>query len=792
MSYQVLARKWRPQSFKEMVGQEHVLKALIHSLDQKRLHHAYLFTGTRGVGKTTIGRILAKCLNCETEITSVPCGQCDACREITEGRFVDLIEIDAASRTKVEDMRELLDNVQYAPTRGRFKVYLIDEVHMLSQSSFNALLKTLEEPPEHVKFLFATTDPQKLPVTILSRCLQFNLKNMPPERIVGHLKNVLGQEQIAFEESALWLLARSADGSMRDALSLTDQAIAYGNHKLAEREVSAMLGSIDQKQVYRIIEAVANLNAEKVLDEVASLAEYSPDYSAVLANVISVLHRVAIEQAVPGSTDNSMGDQQQIVDLASALSAEDVQLFYQVALVGRSDLPISPDQRAGLEMVLLRMLAFQPNVDKNTPKLQLTSSDGNNEAQAVVSQVATQPQAAGPRGEAIVNAEETIANAEETIANAEETTANAEQPVGDSDNAKEQTASDAVSAAEGLAETSSPATAAINAQAASPSETEQAAGTESAPPWDTHSPDYISSEAVAPATGFTEASSSNGGVSSPAEVTASQSFGAHSDAPPEGLPAHNGGQGNVDSYDEQYLRAQSNDEQSGSGTPGSTEDNPLTDSTQKKTADPTLAADADAQQGRREQKPDLAPQTNVTEPGAGRSVADLQSGTIDNNSNVETDNSAEIPKAPAPVSSTQEVLPESAGIDDFLSIDNPWPHILPLLKLTGMTQNLAANTGLKLEHDRAELCAAEGNYKLLTDTHKSRIIAAFKRLFGDSFQVDFSLGRTEVETPAEWKERKREERLALAVSSIEQDPNVVTLVNKFDATILTTTVEPID
>lgn len=359
MSYQVLARKWRPQNFKQMVGQEHVLKALIHALESQRLHHAYLFTGTRGVGKTTIGRILAKCLSCHQGITAEPCGQCGACTSITEGRYVDLIEIDAASRTKVEDMRELLENVQYAPSEGRFKIYLIDEVHMLSQSSFNALLKTLEEPPEHVKFLFATTDPQKLPVTILSRCLQFNLKNMSPERIVGHLQNILGQEQVSFEDMALWALARAADGSMRDALSLTDQAIAYGNHALTETGVSAMLGTVDQKKIYRILDCLISRNAAAMLDEIKALAEFSPNYASVLATIAEVLHRVAIEQAVPGACDNSMGDQEQVVSYARKLCAEDVQLFYQVALVSRQDLAITPDPKSGLEMALLRMLAFQ-------------------------------------------------------------------------------------------------------------------------------------------------------------------------------------------------------------------------------------------------------------------------------------------------------------------------------------------------------------------------------------------------------------------------------------------------
>ncbi|MRI34830.1 DNA polymerase III subunit gamma/tau [Endozoicomonas sp. OPT23] len=360
MSYQVLARKWRPRSFKELVGQTHVLQALVNALDQDRLHHAYLFTGTRGVGKTTIARILAKCLNCEQGVSSTPCGECAACHEINDGRFVDLIEVDAASRTKVEDTRELLDNVQYAPTRGRFKVYLIDEVHMLSAHSFNALLKTLEEPPPHVKFLLATTDPQKLPVTILSRCLQFGLKNMTPERIVGHLENVLGQETIGFESQALWQLARAADGSMRDALSLTDQAIAFGNGRVNELEVSVMLGTIDQGQVMKMITALAAGQATDVLAAVAELAEHAPDYAAVLDDMLAMLHRIAIAQAVPDAVDNSQGDREQVLQLASGMMAEDVQLYYQVGLVGKRDLPLAPDPRGGFEMALLRMLAFRP------------------------------------------------------------------------------------------------------------------------------------------------------------------------------------------------------------------------------------------------------------------------------------------------------------------------------------------------------------------------------------------------------------------------------------------------
>ncbi len=368
MSYQVLARKWRPRSFREMVGQTHVLKALINALDSQRLHHAYLFTGTRGVGKTTIARIIAKCLNCETGISSTPCGTCSVCREIDEGRFVDLIEVDAASRTKVEDTRELLENVQYAPSRGRYKVYLIDEVHMLSTHSFNALLKTLEEPPPHVKFLLATTDPQKLPVTILSRCLQFSLKNMPPERVVEHLTHVLTAESIPFEEDALWLLGRAADGSMRDAMSLTDQAIAFGEGKVLAADVRSMLGTLDHGQVYGVLHALLEGDARALLEAVRHLAEQGPDWNGVLSEMLNVLHRVAIAQALPEAVDNGQGDRDKVLALAQALPAEDVQFYYQMGLIGRRDLPLAPDPRGGFEMVLLRMLAFRPADADGAPR----------------------------------------------------------------------------------------------------------------------------------------------------------------------------------------------------------------------------------------------------------------------------------------------------------------------------------------------------------------------------------------------------------------------------------------
>lgn len=360
MSYQVLARKWRPRTFNELIGQSHVVRALSNALDNDRLHHAYLFTGTRGVGKTTLARIFAKSLNCEQGVSSTPCGQCSICKEIDEGRFVDLLEVDAASRTKVDQTRELLDNVPYAPVRGRYKVYLIDEVHMLSEKSFNALLKTLEEPPPHVKFLLATTDPQKVPVTVLSRCLQFNLKRLPLEQIQGYLQTLLEREGLKHEIKALWHLAKGADGSMRDALTLMDQAIAFGAGTVNEDDVRSMLGTISQDHVHDLLDALADLNADRVLELAHGLAEMAPDFSGVLRDLLALLHRIALVQAVPQVLDNSAGDQEQVAALAEKMAPEDVQLFYQIGLIGQRDLPLAPDPQSGFEMVLLRMLAFRP------------------------------------------------------------------------------------------------------------------------------------------------------------------------------------------------------------------------------------------------------------------------------------------------------------------------------------------------------------------------------------------------------------------------------------------------
>jgi DNA polymerase-3 subunit gamma/tau len=361
MSYQVLARKWRPRNFSTLVGQEHVVRALTHALSEQRLHHAYLFTGTRGVGKTTIARILAKSLNCERGITATPCGTCSACQEIDGGRFVDLLEVDAATNTRVDEMRQLLENAVYAPTRGRFKVYVIDEVHMLSNSAFNAMLKTLEEPPEHVKFILATTDPQKIPVTVLSRCLQFNLKQMPAGAISGHLSHILQAEGIPFELPALGLISRSASGSMRDALSLLDQAIAHGAGKVEEAQLRSMLGTVDQDYLFAVLEALSDGNASALLQIAADLGMRSLSFSAALQELAALLTRLQIAQCVPSSIEEDDPERERLLQLAAAFTPEFIQLAYQIAVIGRNELAAAPDEYAGFVMTLLRLHAFRPS-----------------------------------------------------------------------------------------------------------------------------------------------------------------------------------------------------------------------------------------------------------------------------------------------------------------------------------------------------------------------------------------------------------------------------------------------
>ena len=406
MSYEVLARKLRPSDFSALVGQEHVVKALSHALDSGRLHHAYLFTGTRGVGKTTIARILAKSLNCEQGVSSTPCGQCSICLEVQENRFMDLIEVDAASRTGVDDTRELLENAQYMPTRGRYKVYLIDEVHMLSMASFNALLKTLEEPPEHVKFLLATTDPKKVPVTVLSRCLQFQLKNLSAQMIADYLVQVLADENIEYEQAGVEILAKSAQGSMRDALSLTDQTIAYGQGKLMHADVVGMLGVVGHDEVTALLEAIAEGYAPKAMDISAQLAERNNDFADVLRELLEALHKMAVDQAVNGAD--------------SLFDAEEVQLYYQIVLVGLRDIEIAPDPRSGFEMTLLRMLAFAPKPDSSVPpRLRETPADGKEEGTEAQRSVDTDNDAPVAGSESALESTPSASTAETSVASIE-------------------------------------------------------------------------------------------------------------------------------------------------------------------------------------------------------------------------------------------------------------------------------------------------------------------------------------------------------------------------------------
>ncbi len=381
MSYQVLARKWRPKSFATLVGQDHVVRALSNALEQQRLHHAYLFTGTRGVGKTTLARILAKSLNCEAGISAQPCGVCSACTEIDRGRFVDLIEVDAASNTQVDAMRDLLDNAQYAPTAGRFKVYIIDEVHMLSKSAFNAMLKTLEEPPAHVKFILATTDPQKVPVTVLSRCLQFNLRQMAGTAIIDHLQGILSEEAIPFQANALHLIARAANGSMRDALSLTDQAIAYGGQTVNETEVRAMLGAIDQSYLYQLLNALLAGDGAAIIEQTKAMEQRSLSFESALNDMAQLLHQIAVAQTVPDSVANDLPERALLLDFAQRIAPTSLQLYYQIALLGRRDISLAPDEFAGFSMTLLRMLAFTPN-EQSLPTASLSAGSLASAAQA--------------------------------------------------------------------------------------------------------------------------------------------------------------------------------------------------------------------------------------------------------------------------------------------------------------------------------------------------------------------------------------------------------------------------
>ncbi len=747
MSYQVLARKWRPGNFHEMVGQEHVLRALINALDHNRLHHAYLFTGTRGVGKTTIARILAKCLNCEVGVSSNPCGQCSACTEIAEGRFVDLIEVDAASRTKVEDTRELLENVQYAPTRGRYKVYLIDEVHMLSGHSFNALLKTLEEPPPHVKFLLATTDPQKLPVTILSRCLQFHLKNMSQERIVGHLTNVLAEESIPTEETALWQLARAADGSMRDALSLTDQAIAFGNGLVNEQEVSAMLGTIDRSHVYDILESLSQLDSVAVLNAVAEMSEQSPDYAAALAEVISVLHRVALAQVAPQALDNSLGDRDQVIALAEKIASEDVQLFYQIALHGRRDLPLNPDPRSGFEMTLLRMLAFKPQGVVSPPKGQLPTSNTtvNTHSGGPVSQ------SAAP----VASATQTNKESAAPVPAAKTAAAPvASQPAASSESTAKPAINSPIKPA--LEQAPAPKQAPVTEQATSqPSVAKQPMA--EAPP-------------VAPKPPVTPVDD----VPSEYDEYASQV----ADYPEAGAANR---RGTVEGASVAQAPSRTPSSERGAAQPRTemTKPAPQVPQEKKKSLFESITSEAEARKPQGSNS-----QVNQAQAPISAPISDFAPA------------SDAVPQAPVSNS-----VPQAAGAAtepsvpalslDQLSPEN-WLDVYLQLNVNGILQSTVSNcVYLGRDEQQLHFLLDKSNATLYSDSHPERFAGILSEYFGHSVGVDVTLGDVASETPAIRATRIKRERHQEAVHLVQSDPLVQQLVNQFAVVIDPEKIEPL-
>ncbi len=754
MSYQVLARKWRPRIFREMVGQEHVLQALINALDHNRLHHAYLFTGTRGVGKTTIARILAKCLNCETGVSSEPCGQCSACREIAEGRFVDLIEVDAASRTKVEDTRELLENVQYAPTRGRYKVYLIDEVHMLSNSSFNALLKTLEEPPPHVKFLLATTDPQKLPMTILSRCLQFNLKNMNPERIVQHLKFVLEKELVPFEESALWQLGRSADGSMRDAMSLTDQAIAYGSGKITEAEVRAMLGTIDQGAVYEVVDALAALDGRAMLAAVERMSEHAPDYASALAEMLSVLHRIAIAQALPEAVDNSYGDRDRIMNLAQTLPPEDVQLFYQTALLGRRDLPLAPDPRAGFEMVLLRMLAFKPQGVLEVPTQTLPSSQrapASAPTSAAPSVAAVSPPAVNTGALASQAANPAAAHPSNptpvSSAPVDEPAATHQQAFAAQANRESTQGAAKEPAKAPVDEMQAPADnhsahPSVQAQSQAQQAQSQQASIHQAQTQQTQAQQSPAQPASIPDARAQQAPFQSAPSQAQLQEPLATAKAPHEPPPFDG-PYDNGGA--AEDYAE-YL--QSAVEYTLGDTPS--------------------------------KKPEAAPAPPASAPTPIAVPASL--APVPARQTVAAAPVAPAEKAKAPV---QKVLLEQAGPET-------WPQIYLGLGVTGILQSTASNCQLVgRQGTQFHFVLDEANSTLYDEGHQQRLADLLSDYFIERVKVVIQPGKVTAETPAAIAIRHRQERQADAVASIKNDPIVQQLIEHFGATLREDSITPL-
>lgn len=743
MSYQVLARKWRPRSFTELVGQEHVVRALVNGLDNDRLHHAFLFTGTRGVGKTTISRIFSKSLNCETGVGSNPCGQCSACREIDEGRFVDLIEVDAASRTKVDDTRELLENVQYAPTRGRYKVYLIDEVHMLSISSFNALLKTLEEPPPHVKFLLATTDPQKLPPTVLSRCLQFNLKRLPVDLIQDHMSRLLQAENIEFEPGALLRLARAADGSMRDGLSLLDQGIAFGGGQVGEAEVRAMLGDIDRSHVYAMLASLADADGSALMQAVDKAAGQSPDFTAVLKELASTLHRIAIMQTVPDAADASLEGHEQVGMLADVFSPEDVQLYYQIALLGQRDMPLAPDERSGFEMVLLRMLAFRPE-DHALPT---TEGAGQKAPRPAAAPAAAKPAGAGKALEGLAALKANLSDGAGA--------------------AKKEEPAPVPKAPAAAAEPAAPPVDTPKAQA--PVEQAKAAVDL---PWDDHEHKADKDPAVAPAPAEKKTAEPELKPEPVADTQEAPPLAPEPSAPAEKKKAP------IDlPWDDTPSPARK------SAAPSKPEPSvPAETTADDEDDDGPVGLPMDMLRSAREllndapktpRKPQASAEPPISPPPVQKSADEVE-GEI----TIEP-----IEEAPA----------LQAAMDDQARESMDWADILNMLDISGVAREVANQCEL-LEKAQGvvRLRLAPRHVHIRNDAAEQRLAQALGEFYGESIKLEISEGDVQGETPAQRRERLIREAQREAEQAIAEDANIQALLSRFDAAVVEGATRPVD